>query len=408
MRTSKLLPILLLSIALALKPAMSCLPAEHSALARQGTARKVRILYIGNSAIYFHNFPEIVSGIAASGPDPIQIESELIAEGGQTLEGHWLEGKAQKEIRAKHWDYVVLQEQSCLNDEIETNGLPCITGWESYHQFAKMFDAEAKSVGAKTVILSLWSHKGTAAREQQALDYASQSLAQEIGATLVPAGSVWRAMEKQDRNLELYYDDFHPTRPASYMFAVAFYTAVFHKNPVGLAGKAIGSDIALNNHPGVNHDAVLVDLPSVQADEIKQVAYNVVRHGLRLVAKPADLVMPTLPEGQALTKGDLVGTWTGTETVFSEAPLTLTFEISASEGTLVANSHFGLKHPVEEKAIKGGIDGKVLWFENPSGVNESFIRYRAVLIENHLTGVAEVWQARHLTYIGKFTADRRS
>jgi hypothetical protein len=407
MHTPKFVLCLLTLFACALKPAVGCLPSKPHPISKQETARKVRILFIGNSAIYFHNLPAIVSGIAASGPDPIQVESELIAEGGQTLEGHWLEGRAQKEIHARHWDYVVLQEQSCLNDEIEINGFPSISGWESYHQFAKMFDAEAKSVGAKTVILSLWSHKGTAPREQQALDYASHSLAQEIGATLVPAGSVWRAMEKRDRNLELYYDDFHPTRPASYMFAVAFYAAVFHKNPAGLATKAIGTDIALNNQPGATSDAVLVDVPKTQADEIKQVAYDVVRHVPHQASKPADLVIPSLPQGQAIRKEEVVGTWTGTATVFTETPLPLNFEISVIDGALVANTHFGLKHPVDEKAIKGGIEGKVLWFENPNGVNDSFIRYRAVLIENHLTGVAEVWQARHLTYIGTLSVQRR-
>jgi len=225
------------SVVAAAKPSINGAPtgrlkhhADSPAAKRPGVG-KVRILYIGNSAIYFHNLPEIVSRISASGPDPVDIDSEMISEGGQTLEGHWLEGKAQREIHAKRWDYVVLQEQSCLNDEIEIGGVPCITGWESYHRFAKMFDAEAKSVGAKTVILSLWSHKGTPLREQQALDYASQSLAREIGATLVPAGSVWRAMERRDRNLSLYYDDFHPTRTGSYMFAVTFYAAVFRKKP---------------------------------------------------------------------------------------------------------------------------------------------------------------------------------
>jgi|GEM_PF-3909605 len=368
--------------------------------------KKVRILYIGNSAIYFHNLPQIVDQLAASGPDPIEIESELIAEGGQTLEGHWLEGKAQREIRTKPWDYVVLQEQSCLNDEIEINGVPIITGWESYHRFAKMFDAEAKAVGAKTILLSLWSHKGTAPREQQALDYASQTLARELKATLVPAGSVWRAMEKRDRSLKLYHDDFHPTPTASYMFAVAFYTAVFHKNPADLATKATGTDIGLDEKRGDNPNALLVDVPKDQADEIKQVAYDLVRRGSREVEKPADPVLPTLPEGPAVTKDAVVGTWSGTETVFTAESLPLTVEISAHGEDLVANTHFGLRHPAEEKAIKGGIEGKVIWFENPNGINNSFIRYRAVLVGNQLKGVAEVWQEKHLAYIGTFTVHR--
>src|SRR6185437_11305432 len=104
------------------------------------------------------------------------------------------------------------------------------------------------------------------------LDYASQSLAREIGATLVPAGLVWHAMERRDQNLILYYDSFHPTRTASYMFAVTFYSAVFRKNPASLAIKATGTDIGLDDQPGANPDAVLVDIPKNEADVIKQVA----------------------------------------------------------------------------------------------------------------------------------------
>src|SRR5476651_855611 len=236
--------------------ALACIVPLHLQSPDSQT-KPIRMLFIGNSAIYFHNLPQILTQIAGSGKHPIQLETELIAEGGQTLEGHWLEGKAQREIRSKPWDYVVLQEQSGLGDELEVDGKWRICGWEIYHQYAKMFDAEAKAVGAKTVILSLWSHKGTLPREQAVLDYASESLAIETGGILVPAGAVWHAVEKADPNLKLYWDDFHPTPTASYMFATALYASVFHRDPSDLANKAIGNDINIGNNLSTDSTAVL-------------------------------------------------------------------------------------------------------------------------------------------------------
>jgi hypothetical protein len=401
-----LLVLLVTSSCFATKPSSMAgnTPSEN----RLFGTRKVRILFIGNSAIYFHNLPDIVKSIAASGPNPIDVDCELIAEGGQTLEGHWLEGRAQREIRAKHWDYVVLQEQSGLNDELEVNGQWLIAGWESYHRFAKLFDAEAKAVGAKTVILALWSHKGMPPREQQVLDYGSQSLAREIGAILVPAGSAWHALEARAPNLTLYFDGFHPTPTASYMFAVTFYATVFHRNPAGLAERAFGTNIDLDDHAGANPNELLVDVPKETASEIKQVAYNVVRHGAREVNMPADPILPALQAGSPVTKENLVGSWRGTEALVSSNAAPLNIDISSEGDDLLANTHFALQNPIDEKALKGGIDGNVIWFVNPKGISGGYVRYRAVLVGDKLVGIVEVWLQNKLTAIGTFEASRKT
>ncbi len=382
-------------------------PAQTAnAMATSRIPPRIRILYIGNSAIYFHNFPDIVKSLAASGPDPIDIESTMVAEGGQTLEGHWLEGKALRQIRDQHWDYVVLQEQSTLGDDLRIDGISCIRGWESYQRFVKMFDSEAKAVGAKTVILSLWNHKGTPAREQQALDYASQSVARETGAILVPAGSVWHAMERRDPKIDLFHDDFHPTRTASYMFAITFIAAVFHKNPDSLAARATGTDIDIDQQSTARADVVLADVPKLQADEIKQTAYGVVRRGAREVARPAEPATPKLRQGRAATNDDFVGAWSGTENLLSAEPTPITLDISSRGEDLLANVGLGLKPPVEEKAIQGGLAGNVVWFDDPKGVDGSFIRYRGVLVQNDLKGVTELWLQNKLIAIGTFSAHR--
>jgi len=117
--------------------------------------------------------------------------------------------------------------------------------------------------------------------------------------------------------------------------------------------------------------------------------------------------MPSLPKGQEVIKEEIVGMWSGTGTLFSAALAPFTLEVSANGEDLVADTHLALQHPIEERAIKGGIAGNVVWFENAKGVDGSFIRYRGVLVGKQLMGVAEVWQEKKLVSIGTFSVQRK-
>src|SRR5438105_3589008 len=75
--------------------------------------KPLRVLFIGNSYTFFNGgLGSLVQALANSVRGGRRMEFVEITRGGQTLEGHWRDGKALAEIRKGGWDYVVLQEHS--------------------------------------------------------------------------------------------------------------------------------------------------------------------------------------------------------------------------------------------------------------------------------------------------------
>ncbi|WIG55420.1 MAG: hypothetical protein OJF61_001206 [Rhodanobacteraceae bacterium] len=68
-----------------------------------------QVLFVGNSLTYVGNLPAVVEALAASNGKPLQ--ADMIVKGGVTLT-QWLDsGAVQRALKARHYDYVVLQER---------------------------------------------------------------------------------------------------------------------------------------------------------------------------------------------------------------------------------------------------------------------------------------------------------
>src|SRR5437764_4943587 len=115
------------------------------------TAKKpLRVLFIGNSYTFFNGgMGTLVQSLASAVKGGRRLEFVEVTKGGQTLEGHWAEGKALAEIRKGGWDYVVLQEHS----------MRPVSEREKMWMYARMFDAEIKKTGARTVFYETWARK---------------------------------------------------------------------------------------------------------------------------------------------------------------------------------------------------------------------------------------------------------
>ena len=364
-------------------------------------------MFIGNSGIYFHNFPDIVKSLAGSAKHPVDLEVQLIAEGGQTLEGHWDEGKAQEAIKAKKWDYVVLQEQSNLASGVEVNGVGLIQGWSGYRTFAKAFGRVARETGAKTVLLNLWKHQDVPMSEQQKWDYATVTLGREMGAIVVPVGDVWQAALKRDPALPLYNDVFHPTPLGSYLFAATFCRTVLHQDAEDLPNTAAGTDINIDDEPGSDPHATLVAAPVAAANEIKRAVNDIVQRqegdgGYLPVDEPSPLRLPSLPRGGPMSAQDLAGKWVGESKLYRAKPAAFTLEIAHDLSSHSLMSFGGKPEDVRGEA-KGKIDGQTYTFTE-KGPDNFPVLYRAVLVKNELHGIAEVWDGRDLLAIGEWWA----
>jgi hypothetical protein len=200
--------------------------ALRSAVAAITTAKKpLRVLFIGNSYTFFNGgMGSLVQSLALSVKGGPRMEFVEVTKGGQTLEGHWKDAKALAEIRKGGWDYVVLQEHS----------MRPLVDREKMYFYARMFDAEIRKVGAKTVFYETWARKNRP-EMQSGLDQAYDGIAKEVTAMIAPAGMAWENALKAKPDLALHIADLsHPTPAGSYLNACVFYETFFGRTPEGL------------------------------------------------------------------------------------------------------------------------------------------------------------------------------
>jgi hypothetical protein len=182
-----------------------------------------RVLFIGNSFTARNDLPGMLAALAADALEPLRVETQLIHAGGASLRRHWNAGIAQRAIRDQRWDHVVLQEQSTLP----------VKNAARYHESVRLFAPLIEEHGARTALYLNWARQG---EPQAPLSQAVTAIAQEIGATVVPAGPAWMRALRSDPGLVLYASDgSHPTPAGSYLAACMFLARLFDREPCGFA-----------------------------------------------------------------------------------------------------------------------------------------------------------------------------
>jgi hypothetical protein len=181
----------------------------------------VRILFVGNSFTARNNLPGLLKGLA--GARGIELDFKLIQAGGASLRQHLNAGKPLDAIATGRFDTVVLQEQSTLP----------IKSPARFRDSARDFHAAISAAGARTALYETWARRN-APETQQALTDAYGGSAVELGATLVPVGSVWkRFLSRFDQPVLHDADNSHPALAGSYLAACVFLIALLSEDPVG-------------------------------------------------------------------------------------------------------------------------------------------------------------------------------
>lgn len=182
----------------------------------------MKILFIGNSFTARNDLPGFIEQLAAARGK--NFEHRLISAGGASLRMHWNSGQALKAIKEGHYDYVVLQEQSTLP----------VKNAKRMHENVRLFDEAVKAAKAKTVLYMTWARQHSP-ESQKAITDAYTSIGRELGATVVPVGSVWKKfLSKHDEPVLHDKDQSHPTLAGSYLAACVFLVALFKENPIGI------------------------------------------------------------------------------------------------------------------------------------------------------------------------------
>ena len=204
----------------------------------ESKAPPLSVLFIGNSYTYFNNLPRLLGALSRAPDSPRPVVAGMVVTGGARLEDLWSDGGARAAIKSRHWDYVVLQEQSTLGSQS-----PRVADPANFYKFARLFDQEIKTAGAQTVFYMTWARR-TDPESQTALSNAYRHIASELHAVLAPVGEAWATVEHETPAIDLHQrDNSHPTPAGSYLAACVFYATLLHANPAGLPGTISGTPV---------------------------------------------------------------------------------------------------------------------------------------------------------------------
>ncbi len=198
--------------------------------------KTLHVLLIGNSSIYFNNMPKMIEHIAhENGQD---INTELIAFGGYTLQDHLIDGTVAKVLNSAHWDYVILNEQSTLGENYVVEGVQRVRESELFYNSVRKFDSIISERGAKTILISLYARKNAPKVDGELLDYSYMKIAKELGIKISPVSQTWRDISKLRSSWQLYrQDNLHPTPLGSFITANVLYSTLTNDKSNSFSGE---------------------------------------------------------------------------------------------------------------------------------------------------------------------------
>lgn len=185
-----------------------------------------RVLFVGNSYVYYNNLIQMIGLITDSLDHKIICRKSVI--GAATLGEHWngLRGLRSKEaIQKGKYNIVVIQDNSM---------------WPLQHKdsllfYGQKFAQHIQQTGAKTYLYNTWARQKTP-ETQDSINQAYAELAALTGATRVPIGACWAKARMDKPNVELFHPDgSHPSPMGTFLVALGFIKTITGQLPARYA-----------------------------------------------------------------------------------------------------------------------------------------------------------------------------
>jgi hypothetical protein len=192
-------------------------------------------LFVGNSLTQVNDLPNVFKRFAAQSSLHVDVQTSAITPGGAFLYDHWKRGEALGLLREKRPNFLVLQGQSTEP----------LSARESFSHSAALFKAEADRVGATTILLATWARPagdpyykeptsgGSPAAMQAGLNSVYASVAESIGAALVPVGIAFERAQQDSPKIRLLDGTQHPSPAGTYLAAAVLFRVMFHTVSAG-------------------------------------------------------------------------------------------------------------------------------------------------------------------------------
>lgn len=208
----------------------------YAAEATKPKPPELRVLFLGNSQIYFNELPRIVEALSESAAeDRPRIKASQFVSGGASLESLWelgaAEGKPRALIASEKWDFVIVQEIYTYYSKPE-----------SFNKYATLFDELIRQHGSRTVIFCTASVNDLYPDGFHKLHEMQIALGKKLNVPVAAAGKCWLQYwgdnpSPQER-LALYHaDKAHPGVKGSYIYACSLYVLLTGTSPVGLTNR---------------------------------------------------------------------------------------------------------------------------------------------------------------------------
>jgi hypothetical protein len=217
MKRQRALPALL-----ALLVTSSCNASQVTAVGVEYVGEGTRVLFVGNSYLYYNDIPGIVQVLADSAKGE-KLSVAVVAGPDVALIDHWKEGTARQAIVQGGMKWVVLQ-QGPSSVEVNRDTLRIAT---------KLFADEMARVNARPALFSAWP---TAARREdfpRAIESYTLAAA-DVDGILLPVAAAWLAAWSANPAVSLYADPLHPSLEGAYLSALVVYAQLLEKTPKGL------------------------------------------------------------------------------------------------------------------------------------------------------------------------------
>lgn len=207
------------------------------------------ILFIGNSHTYVNDVPGILQALAESTGDKIAVMS--LAQPNVALIDHWNGGNTEREILAREWKFVVMQQ----------GWTPAGVCQDTLRLAAARFEKAIRSAGAQPALFQIWPPSNRPGQWQGTIE-SYRLAAKDVNGVLFPVAEAWREFATRD-NTSLYLDGLHANGAGSYLAALVMYARIFDKTPFGLPRE-------LTTRSGLG-----IVIPAALAEVLQQVAADI-------------------------------------------------------------------------------------------------------------------------------------
>lgn len=187
-------------------------------------ADTLKVLFVGNSFTYFYNLPQVVSAMSDNHGMAVMTRQSTV--GGSNLEQHWKEERGtqtRRLIPSENWDYVVFNNHS----------MSALTDSAAFMEYGKKFAQLVHEQGAQPIFMMTWAYDSNPLM-QEPVTRAYRKLAAETQSICFPAGLLFAGARQLRPDLNLFFDDKHPSALGTYMLGLAFTRFFTGKQSTGL------------------------------------------------------------------------------------------------------------------------------------------------------------------------------